>query len=94
MISYLICLQKVGGTIGISKHFVNAFWNILGVFSGLNDQIGLNPFASCQTSSGISVEYPHGVFWRDLKIAIFCPKGHLLGEFYGTKTSIQKNPVF
>ena len=57
------------------------FHHILDVFSGLNDQIDLNPFASCQTSSGTSLEYPHGVFWRDLKIAIFCPKGHLLGEF-------------
>ena len=57
------------------------FHHILDVFSGLNDQIGLNPFASCQASSGTSVEYPHGVFWRDLKIAIFCPEGHLLGEF-------------
>ena len=47
------------------------FHHILDVFSGLNDQIDLNPFASCQTSSGTSLEYRHGVFWRDLKIAIF-----------------------
>ena len=47
------------------------FHHILDVFSGLNDQIDLNPFASCQTSSGTSLEYPHGVFWWYLKIAIF-----------------------
>ena len=49
------------------------FHHILDVFSGLNDQIALNPFAFCQTSSGKGLEYPHGVFWCDLKIAIFCP---------------------
>ena len=38
------------------------FWAILDVFSGWNDQIDLNPFASCQASSGTSLEYPHGVF--------------------------------
>ena len=46
---------------------------ILDVFSGWNDQIDLNPFASCQASSGTSLEYQHGVFWWYLKIAIFCP---------------------
>ena len=49
------------------------FHHILDVFSGLNDQIDLNPFASCQASSDTSLEYPHGIFWRYLKIAIFCP---------------------
>ena len=38
------------------------FWAIVDVFSGWNDQIELNPFESCQASSGTSLEYPHGVF--------------------------------
>ena len=52
------------------------FHPILEVFSGLNNQIDLNPFASCQASSGTSSEYPHWVFWRYLKFANFCPSGH------------------
>ena len=32
------------------------FHHILDVFSGVNDQIDLNPFASCQASSGTSLE--------------------------------------
>ena len=32
------------------------FWAILDVFSGWNDQIDLNPFASCQAFSGTSLE--------------------------------------
>ena len=35
------------------------FHHILDVFSGLNDQIDLNHFTSCQASSVTSLEYPH-----------------------------------
>ena len=45
------------------------------VFSGLNDQIDLDPFASCHTSFGTSLEYPHGILWWDLKIVIFLSYG-------------------
>ena len=39
------------------------FWNILDVFSRLDECMDLNPFASCHASSGTSLEYPHGVIW-------------------------------
>ena len=51
------------------------FWDIFDVFSRLDECMDLKPFASCQASSGTSLEYPHGVFWQYLKIAIFCPMG-------------------
>ena len=60
---------------------IGHFEHLFDVFSGTRGRIDLIPFAYCQATSGTSLEYPHGVFWRDLKIAIFCPEGHLLGEF-------------
>ena len=49
------------------------FWDIFDVFSRLVGFMDLNPLAPCQASSGTSLEYPHGILWWDLKIAIFCP---------------------
>ena len=37
------------------------FWDILDVFSRLDECMDLKPFASCQGSSGTSLEDPHGV---------------------------------
>ena len=41
---------------GYKKH-------IFELFSRMGDRIDLNPFASCQATSGTSLEYPHGILW-------------------------------
>ena len=53
-----------------NDHF-GCFQLFFDVFSGLSVRIDLIPAASCQASSGTSLEYPHGILWENLKITKF-----------------------
>ena len=62
---------------------------IFDIVYGLKGRIDLNPFASCQLTSGTSLEYPHGILCWYLKIAIFY---HIFDIFSGTSGLIDLIP--
>ena len=50
---------------------ISIFRNILGVFSALDAQIKLIPFAVYQAPWDTSLEYPHGLVWNIMEIHFF-----------------------
>ena len=67
------------------------FYHILDIFSGTKGRIDLIPFASCQATSGTGLEYPHGILWGNLKIAIFGRPGPYGGDFFELKPIYSQN---
>ena len=64
------------------------FYHLFDIFSGTSGLIDLIPFALCQATSGTSLEYPHGILWWNLKIAIFGHPGPQGGD------SLELNPIY
>ena len=74
---------------GLKTRKMVIFYHLFYIFSGARGLLDLIPFASCQSTSCTSLEYPHGILWWNLKITIFGHPGPFRRWFLGVKPHFQ-----